>query len=170
MTKLPLASALAISVLACSSSSSPYGGNDGGGPKTVVLNELFPGGVTPADPDWIELKNITDATVDVGGYQIRDKTVADLFLLPAGTSIDAGGYLVIYCDDQADGGVMGGIHVPWKLSEKKGDEAHLLNAAGTEIDATTFGIDIPADKSWGRLPDGTGAFVRTTPTQGKPNI
>ena len=122
-----------------------------------------------ADSDWIELKNVTDAAIDVGGYQLRDNNVADLFSLPAG-SIEAGGYLIVFCDDQADGGVAGGIHVPWKLSAGKGDEVHLLDANGREIDATTFGIDVPVDKSWGRLPDGTGSFLRTTPTQGKPNI
>ena len=167
MPKLPLASVLLL--LACSSSSSPYGG-DGGGPKTVVINELFPGGASAVDPDWIELKNVTDAAIDVSGYQIRDNNAADLFSLPGGTSIEAGGYLIIYCDDQADGGVAGGIHVPWKLSAGKGDEVHLLDASGREVDATTFGIDVPVDKSWGRLPDGTGSFLRTTPTQGTSNI
>ena len=81
-----------------------------------------------------------------------------------GTPVDADLVLA------ADGGVAGGVHVPWKLSSKKGDEVHLLNPAGAEIDSTTFGLDVAADKSWGRLPDGTGAFLRTTPTMGKANF
>jgi hypothetical protein len=152
------------------SSSDPSSTNDGGATRSVVINEVFASGPSAAEPDWVELKNLTGAAVDLSGYQMRDNLVADLVALPAGTSIDAGGYLVVYCDDQADGGVAGGVHVPWKLSASKGDEVHLLDPSSVEIDATIFGVDVPADKSWGRLPDGTGTFVRTTPTQGKSNL
>jgi hypothetical protein len=169
MRLVPLALAC-LSVVACSSSGPPYGGDGGTQAKTVVVNELFPSGPDAANPDWIELKNVTGAAIDVGGYQIRDNNLADLTSLPAGTTIEAGGYLVIFCDDQADGGVAGGIHVPWKLSASKGDEVHLLDKSGAEIDVATLTVAIPVDKSWGRLPDGTGTFVRTTPTQGKSNL
>jgi Lamin Tail Domain len=167
-----VAIALGLVAAGCSSSSTPYGdgGGDAGGAKTIVINELFPSGPDAATPDWIELKNLGAAAVDVGGFQLRDSAIADLTSLPAGTMIDAGGYLIIYCDDLADGGVAGGVHVPWKLSASKGDEVHLLDKDGTEIDVVAFPADIPGDKSWGRLPDGTGAFVRTTPTQGHSNL
>jgi hypothetical protein len=173
MTKLnfAVASLIASFSLALGCSSGSPGTTDGGvTAKTVVVNELFPGGASAADPDWIELKNLTSATIDLGGYQIRDNAISDLFTFPSGTNIAAGGYLLIYCDDQADGGVVGGIHVPWKLSAGNGDEVHLLNPSGAEIDMTSFGVDVPADKSWGRLPDGTGAFLRTTPTPGESNL
>ncbi len=155
--------------LGCGAGCSGASGNATAG-KAVVINEAFPNGPSVSDPDWVELKNLTGAAVDLSGYRVRDHSLADLSALPAGTSIDAGGYLVIYADDQADGGVAGGVHVPWKLSGHKGDEVHLLDRSGTEIDSTIFGIDIPADKSWGRLPDGTGSFVRTTPTKGAANL
>jgi hypothetical protein len=163
---LALSLASVVSSAGCSSSSNAYGdgGPGDGGVKTVVINEVFAGGTSVTDPDWVELKNLTGDTIDLGGYQIRDNAVTDLSPIPAG------GYFIIYCDDQKDGGVAGGVHVPWKLSSKKGDEVHLLNPDGAEIDATTFGLDVAADKSWGRLPDGTGAFLRTTPTQGKANF
>ena len=175
MTKLALAPLLLLPLLmsaGCSSSSNAYGdgGPGDGGTKTVVINELFAGGTSASDPDWIELKNLTGAAIDLGGYQLRDNATTDLSTIPAGFTIDAGGYFIIYADDQDDGGVPGGVHVPWKLSASKGDEVHLLDPNGAEIDATTFGLDIPADKSWGRLPDGTGSFVRTSPTQGMANL
>lgn len=154
----------------CSSASGTQDAGNGTAGKAVVINEAFPNGTSVSDPDWVELKNLTGAAVDLSGYRVRDQALADLFALPGGASIDAGGYLVIYADDQADGGVDGGVHVPWKLSSKKGDEVHLLDRSGTEIDSTIFGTDVPADKSWGRLPDGTGSFVRTTPTEGKANL
>jgi hypothetical protein len=161
---------LLLTTLGCSSSS-PSATQDGGGrPKTVVINELFPNGGSVVDPDWIELKNVTSAAIDLGGYKIRDSALAGLFTFVAGTMIDAGGYLIIYCDDQEPGGVPGGVHVPWKLSAGGGDEVHLIDGDGVEIDVTVFGADVPSDKSWGRLPDGTGAFLNTTPTQGLPNL
>lgn len=172
MTKLALGFAsLTLSLLALGcSSSSPNAGDGGPKAKTVVVNEAFPGGPSAAEPDWIELKNVTGAAIDLTGYQIRDNAIADLYTFPAGTTIDAGGYLLIYCDDQADGGVAGGVHVPWKLSAGNGDEVHLLDPNGVELDMTSFGVDVPADKSWGRLPDGTGSFLRTTPTPGAANL
>jgi hypothetical protein len=171
MNKLAFVPALLLLTSAgCSSSSNAYGDGSVGSTKTVVINELFAGGTSVSDPDWIELKNVTGAAIDLGGYQVRDDNLTDLSTIPAGNTIQAGGYFIIYADDQADGGVPGGVHVPWKLSAKKGDEVHLLDATATEIDATTFGLDIPADKSWGRLPDGTGTFVRTSPTQGMANL
>jgi hypothetical protein len=171
MSKLaPTLTLLAMLTAGCSSSSNPYGDGGPPAPKTIVINEVFAGGTSVTDPDWVELKNLTAAVVDLGGYKLRDNMPSDLSTISAGFSIEAGGYFIIYCDDQADGGVPGGVHVPWKLSSKKGDEVHLYDPADVEIDSTTFGIDVPADKSWGRLPDGTGGFVRTSPTQGTANL
>jgi hypothetical protein len=174
MTKLGLA-LIVIAVAGCSSGASTSdAGPDGGRGAGVVINEVFASGSSATtDPDWAELENLSAATVNLSGYQVRDKKLSDLYALPAGTMIEAGGYLVIYCDDQAgaaDGGTLEGVHTPWKLSASKGDELHLLDPAGVEVDATTFGVDLPSDKSWGRLPDGTGAFIRTTPTQGRSNL
>ena len=136
----------------------------------VVVNELYPHGATAMDPDWAEIKNITKRAVDVSGYKVRDGSLANLYKLPDGTSIPAGGYLVVFCDDQTDGGVVGGIHTPWKLSGKKGDEFHLVGPDGKDVDATGFTADLASTKSWGRLPDGTGQFIATSPTRGAANL
>jgi Lamin Tail Domain len=154
-------------VAACSS---PSGGANDGGTKRVVINEVFPHGAVATDPDWIELKNVSSSPVDLTDYRLRDNKIADLTTLPTGTSIDAGGYLVVYCGGQNDGGAASGVYVPFKLSGSKGDEVHLSAPDGVEVDATSFGTDVSSDKSWGRLPDGTGTFVRTTPTKGTPNL
>ena len=172
MTKSGLILPIMTLTLGCSGGSTHLGVGDGGstGGKAVVINEVFASGSSPAAPDWVELENLTPAAIDLGGYQMRDNLVADLTKLPAGTSIAARAYLIVYCDDQADGGIPSGVHLPFKLSSSKGDEVHLLDPAGTELDETIFGADVPSDKSWGRLPDGTGGFVRTTPTEGQPNL
>lgn len=138
--------------------------------NSVVVNEVFPNGTAVTDPDWAELKNTGDSDADLSGWKVRDSNTGNLFTLPAGTVVAAGKYLIIYCDDQEPGGVAGGVHVPWKLSASNGDQFHLVGKDGLEVDAVTFGADVPADKSWGRLPDGTGGFVRTTPTRNALNF
>ena len=142
-------------------------------PKTVVINEIFPHGNKMGDPDWVELKNVTTAPIALDGYQVRDEKLADLQFLPDGITLVAGGYLIIYCLGTPDAGVpvgLEGMTVPFKLSGKSGDEFHLVGPAGVDVDQTVFGVDVPDDKSWGRLPDGTGMFIRTSPTKGAPNI
>lgn len=140
------------------------------GTSAVVVNELYPRGGSAVDPDWAELKNNGTSVFDLTGYKVRDSDPANLFKLPDGTRLDPGGYLIIYCDDLKDGGLAGGIHVPWKLSGSKGDEFHLVTPQGEDADVSTFGADVPAAKSWGRLPDGTGMFFATAPTKGAPNL
>jgi Lamin Tail Domain len=137
----------------------------------VVVNEVYPNGPSTMDPDWIELKNLGASTVDVGGYFLRDSKASDLTALPSGTTIPAGGYLVVYCDDESDGGIVGGVHMPYKLSGSKGDEVHFVATDGTtEVDSTSFmPNDVASMKAWGRLPDGTGSFATTTPTRGATN-
>jgi len=136
MTKSGLILPIMTLTLGCSGGSTHLGVGDGGstGGKAVVINEVFASGSSPAAPDWVELENLTPAAIDLGGYQMRDNLVADLTKLPAGTSIAARAYLIVYCDDQADGGIPSGVHLPFKLSSSKGDEVHLLDPAGTELD------------------------------------
>lgn len=162
--------ALAFAFLAVAACGDDSGNNDMGvALNGVVVNEVFAQGPSGAMPDWAELKNVSDKEADLSGWKVRDKDPADLFVLPPGTTIAAKGYLLIYCDDQVDGGVSGGIHVPWKLSANNGDEFHLVSPGGIDVDATTFPAGIAVDSSWGRLPDGTGNFTTMTPTPGKAN-
>lgn len=157
----------------CSSTSSSSDGAVMTAPKTVVINEIFPHGDKMGMPDWVELKNVTTAAIKLDGYQVRDEKVADLQFLPDGLSILPGGYLILNCLGTPDAGVpvgLEGVVLPFKLSGKSGDQFHLVGPDGVDVDETAFGVDIPDDKSWGRLPDGTGMFIRTSPTKGLPNI
>jgi hypothetical protein len=171
MVRLSIGVALLVSACSDGASGGDVADAAMSGARAVVVNELLPHGGSDDDPDWAELKNTTGSTIDLSGYSVRDKDLGHLVALPGGTSIPAGGYVVIYCDDQPDGGATTVLHVPWKLSSKEGDEFHLLDRQGTEVDQATFGADeVPGKKSWGRLPDGTGAFVATTPTMGAANL
>ena len=139
-------------------------------PVMVKVNELFPGGSDPnTDPDWAEIVNLASTSADISGYQVRDSKTSHLMALPSGTILPAGGYLVVLCGAVTDGGApIAGLRFPHGLSAS-GDEFHLVSPAGDEIDGTTF-TTLAAGKSWGRLPDGTGAFqVLDTPTRGTQN-
>jgi hypothetical protein len=72
----------------------------------VVINEFMASNSTgyqdPAfpgeNPDWIELYNPTGSAVDLAGWQLKDSTSTWAF--PAGSSIAAGGYLVVAADEK----------------------------------------------------------------------
>lgn len=134
---------------------------------SVVVNEIFPHGADErTDPDWVELKNTGGTPIALSGYRVRDDKTPSV--LPSGTTIPAGGYLLIYCDDAPDGGATDRIHVPFKLGAK--DEFYLLDAAGNRVDSIAWDSTTAlSGKSYGRLPDGTGQFNALTPTPGARN-
>jgi len=58
------------------------------------INEVESNGGTPGD--WFELFNSGASTVDVSGWKMKDNDDTHAFyVFPAGTSIPAGGYLVV---------------------------------------------------------------------------
>ncbi len=103
-------------------------------------------------PDTIELFNNSAATVDISGYTLTDEpTVPAKYTFPVGTTIDAGGFLIVYADTNLAGS---GIHSGFSL-DQDGDDVQLRNGA-LLLDAVTFGPQ-PADYSICR----TGATLNT---------
>jgi len=145
---------------------------------TVVINEFMAANNGfVADPqgqfeDWIELHNVTDAPVDVGGMYLTDDPEAPTRWRipsdnPAATTIAPGGFLVIWADnDVADGA----LHAAFALSAG-GEEIALFDTDGLSlIDSIAFG-EQAADTSYGRFPDATESWRFTIfPTPGGPNV
>jgi len=130
----------------------------------VVLNELRAKAANKA-PDWIELFNKSDAEVDVGCWAIRDKSDKHTpFYIAPGTTLAPGGFLVVRRDKSGQNGFKWGLGV-------KGDIATLWNAAGKIADETAYdAAQAQEGNSWGRSPDGTGAFTTLLePTDGTAN-
>ena len=49
-------------------------------------------------PDWIEFRNTAKEALDIGGLGVSDDVTAGVkYVFPAGTSVPAGGYLVLWC-------------------------------------------------------------------------
>ena len=142
-------------------------------PTTLVINELMASNSTILDPqgdadDWIELKNTGTTALDLGGMYLSDKTKTPLkWQFPAGTTIAAGGYLLIWADD--DAGDSPGLHTNFKLSA--GGESVVLSDIDARDNAVIDSVDFPAqttDVAYGRSPEGTGAFqVLATASPGR---
>lgn len=124
-------------------------------PAGLRINEVESSGGTPGD--WVELVNTGSAPVDAGGLRLKDNDDTHAFsVVPAGTTIPAGGSYVV--EEAALGFGLGSA-----------DSARLFAADGsTLIDSYTWTAH--ATTTYGRCPDGTGAFRTTTsPTKGAAN-
>ena len=153
----------------------PGAADPGTNPGAVVVNEVMTHG-DGTDPDWIELHNTTNSSINVGGWSLSDSAL-DLrkYRIAPDTSIPAKGYLVLYEDQHF--GVAGnpGVVTPFRL-DANGGGVYLSNAdasgnvAGYR-ESVTFGA---ADRgvAFGRHAKSTGGSDFTAqhaPTPGLVN-
>ncbi|MES2707313.1 MAG: lamin tail domain-containing protein [Verrucomicrobiota bacterium] len=133
----------------------------------------------PADgknDDWLELHNPTEQPVDLSGWRLSDNPATPaLFTVPAGWSIPAKGFLLIWADEEtaqnpAAPAAGNALHAGFKLS-KDGETLRLSTPDGREIDRVTFGAQT-ADRSEGRAPEGdpAAATALTLPSPGAANV
>lgn len=112
-------------------------------PTTVAVNEINSNGT-----DWVEIKNVTAAPIDISGWTIMDDDpighAKDVTPLPTGTFLAPGAYRVL----------TNGIEFSFGLG--KGDTVTLRDATGTTVDDHTYAAH--ATGFWARCPDGLGAF------------
>ena len=129
----------------------------------------------PADSkpdDWFELYNPTAATVNLSGWSLSDDAANPRqFIIPAGFSIPANGYLLVWADGESFQNAPStrpDLHVDFKLSAA--GESILLSAPDTTlIDSVTFGAQQPGVSQG--LWAGSGATIlpMTTATPGAAN-
>jgi hypothetical protein len=147
-------------------------------PVNVRINEWMASNTkTLMDPltqrydDWFELYNAGSTVVDLTDYTLTDTlTNATQFVIPAGTAIPAGGYLLVWADQQGNDPTNQELHANFKLSQS-GEAIGLFAPDGTVVDSVVFGPQTN-DVSQGRYPDGAaGPFVyMEMPTPGTPNF
>ena len=138
-------------------------------PIDVRINEWMADNLTTlADPadgnyeDWIELYNPATNAVDLTGFFMSDTTNTTQWPIPAGTTIPAHGYLLVWADGETgqNSPARADIHASFSLA--KGGEAIALFAPdGKVIDAVTFGAQT-TDVSQGRFEDGAALFYFMT--------
>lgn len=134
-------------------------GNVGGIP--VVINELMPDNSNAVPDqngeydDWVELYNLSAEAFDLSGFYLSDKMdQLNRWQFPAGTIIPGNGYLVVWCDNHL---TQAGLHANFALS-KSGEDVVLSTPDLQIVDAIAFPA-APANKSYARVPNGTGNFV-----------
>lgn len=153
---------------------------------SVVLNEFVPnptGDDDAARPggEYVELynKSATDS-FDLAGWHLYDAIDSHELLItstnsavsdgaghelnPNSTVIPPGGFLLVYRDGDGD----------FELDNDGGDTVRLYNGAiggvgVVLVDSHAYTIEALVDKSFARIPDGTGVWFDPIPTPGGPN-
>jgi len=174
----------------------PEGGSAGrdpdAGDPTIVINEILGNGTY----DWIELYNAGSAPFDLRGHAIAqasgsvgapEATSWLIFPQDAFMVVNPGGFLLILCKQGAQGGPVDGcqgivsrcMEVTWTISSTSGEIVYLLGPDNGQarpiIDQVYYpevGFEAGAPmtgQTYGRIPDGTGAFTLTKPTADLPN-
>ncbi|MFT4662246.1 MAG: hypothetical protein ACI8XB_002534 [Patiriisocius sp.] len=136
------------------------------GAGQVRLNEMqSANGTTLADgfgeyDDWIEIHNPTAISIEIGGLVLKDQL--DTWVIPTGdlsTNIPAGGYFLLWADDQE---IQGIFHTNFKLASG-GEFLGLYAVDGvTVIDSVTLPSMNP-DLSFIRCEFGWEQTVSPTP-------
>ncbi len=127
----------------------------------------------PADgdfDDWFELYNAGTTAVDLGGFYLTDDVAnRTKFRIPNGTLMPAGGYLLVWADnEEVQNGISPGqLHVGFRLAAG-GEKIGLYTPDGLEVDLVVFGAQSPNGIE-GRYPDGGAEIVSPVPTPGLRN-
>ena len=138
----------------------------------VVINEVVYANrnvITDADgdtPDYIELYNSGNETVNLKDFQLIDDTTKSNYWLLPDVSIAAKGYLLIFASDKNLGGA-NEMHASFKLKVLQ-DAVYLLNPEGEVLNQSPVRC-VPGDKCLGRWPDGSSNWQVLSPTPSTTN-
>jgi phosphodiesterase/alkaline phosphatase D-like protein len=116
-----------------------------GSSTSVKINEVESDQGVPGD--WVELYNTGTSSVSLAGFVFKDNDDGHSYIIPSGTSIPAGGYLVL---DEAQ----------FVFGLGSADSARLFDPNGVLLDSYSWTAH--ATTTYGRCPNGTGAFTTTT--------
>jgi len=123
--------------------------------------------------DWIEIYNHGSEAIDIGGLYITDDLSNPYaHQIPANqsfnTTIPAGGFIILWADDDLEQGV---LHLPFKLSAS-GESVGLFSIIDDQsilLDGVNY-KEIEEDESYGRSEDGSSSWMRfEVPTPGAGN-
>ena len=129
----------------------------------IWLNELQAVNVSGAqdnvgdrDP-WVELYNAGDSTISLDGYYLTDdySNLTNGWAFPAGSSIPAGGMLVVWCDGETEESIENVPHADFTLTAASGQVGlyRLVSDEYQMVDYLTY-ANLPANWGYGDVPDG----------------
>ena len=116
--------------------------------------------------DWIELFNNSNANLNLEGLYLSDDSDSlNQWAFPAGTIINAKGFLIVWADKDE---TQDGLHANFKLSASA-EAIFLSDSSGNIIDEVSY-VDQTTDISYGRYPNGTGNFRKMKATINSDNV
>lgn len=135
----------------------------------LIINEICAANSTSAllpdgsSADWVEVKNISSAAIELSDYCLSDK-LKESYSIPE-KILHPGEIALIYCDNELGDDV---FHVPFSINSKK-DALYLTSRAdGSVIDSAAV-HDVPVDGSMGRMEGENGFFYFSEPTPREEN-
>src|SRR5690606_33688426 len=141
----------------------------------IVVNEIVSGNSsvnTDEDgtyQDWVELYNNGPADVNLNGYGFTDDSLTPYKWVFPNVTVPAGSYLLVWCSDKNRTTPGQPLHTNWKIGGS--GETITLTAPGNVTVDFAPAMALPNNKSFGRIPNGTGSFViLDTPTPAAINI
>ena len=132
----------------------------------LVINEIMASNFSAvADQDgeyddWVELYNGNSFSLNLNGYFLSDNENDLTKWTFPNVTIPANDYLIVWCDTA--GGTQAGLHTTYRLSADQ-EEVYLTDPIGTVIDAVHF-VNMPTDKGYARVPNGSGVMQYQTHT------
>ena len=149
----------------------------------VIINEFsasnYTLGVNGDNEDYIEFYNEGATEVDLDGHWLSDNPDnPQMFEIPTGTTVPAGGHLLIICSNEGEVPenlyIGGSLNTNFKVTQTMGESVVFSDPAGNVLESYTFYEDwtpTQADHSWSRDTDGSAGQWRvcTNPTPGNPN-
>lgn len=115
-------------------------------------------------PDWIELYNSSNSSVNLSNYALSDKRDNLRKWVFLNDTIGAKSILIIAASGENKKQPNSALHTNFKISAE-GERLFLTNNAGIIIDSTPK-VPLPANYSYGRIKDGNdtmGVFFQSTP-------
>lgn len=126
----------------------------------LVINEILADNVNGEKDeyndreDWIEVFNTSNTTLDLSNVYLSDDLHNPLkWKFPNNTLIEPNGFLTVWADDEE---YQLPRHCNFNMN-KTVDTVLLSLGNNTLLDSTTFGNQL-SNISWGRFPNGSGAF------------
>jgi len=134
--------------------------NAGQSKSDIIINEInYNSSATFDSGDWIELYNTTAGAIDLSGWVFMDENLTPSFVLPLGTVLQPGSFVVLYGDitlfsakypdvknilGNMNSGLSGG-----------GEALFLYNSSGQLVDSLTYDDKTP----WPVDADGNGSSL-----------
>jgi hypothetical protein len=148
----------------------------GGNPSpegSIVINE-----VDSSPADWVELKNIGTADIDISGYELRDSSNNHRWQFPESSVLHAGDRILVSPESIGPMTSSGSSYANGAFKDAMGlgssDSIRLFDPSLNLVDSFAWTAHASwqgsaASASYGRYPDGTGDFVLMPESAGKAN-